>query len=77
MMKDTHMGINHRKGEPTMTKEEITLKNLTKYLESYANVVPNDYRNFLSKEEIAEIKVQKALALEILVRFRLADYIDE
>ena len=56
-----------------MNKEEKLLKEITKYLDEYAKIDINDYQS-LSKEEIAEIKAQKSLALEILVRFRLCDY---
>lgn len=56
-----------------MTKEEKLLKGITKYLDWYAKVDIESYQT-LSREEIAEVKAQKQMALEILVRFRLSDY---
>lgn len=56
-----------------MTKEQQTLKAITKYLDEYAKTNIKNLPGY-SKEEIAEIKAKKELALELLVRFRLCDY---
>lgn len=62
------------KGKQTMTKEQKLLINITKFLDGIAQTDLKPFIGNISKEEFAEIKAQKALALEILVRFRLSDY---
>lgn len=57
-----------------MTKEERLLRGITKYLSGYAETEDEDYKNVLTKEEMAELKAQRKLALEVLIRFNLCEY---
>ena len=56
-----------------MTKEERLLRGITSYLTRFAET-DNIEECDLTKEEIAEAKAQKELALEVLIRFNLCEY---
>ena len=57
-----------------MTKEEKLLRGITAHLQGYAKAEEKDYKGVLSDKEMAELKAQKSLALEVLIRFNLCEY---